>query len=164
MNKRTYFLLIIPAIVLSWLLATIFIDIMAVPLVFQNVSSRDEAATLGVLIFKRFNNIELTLFFLGSLLIFFSGIFKLKNYLIKFFPLGLFPITYTFFLTDKITHYNKLKMNEIDDTRLEVIQQSLDFYHHLYVRLDMIKIILLTIFFILILKHIKTYINIKLES
>ncbi len=164
MQKKTYFLLILPALIFSWFIATVFIDMMAVPLVFQTVSSRDEAASLGVQIFRRFNVVELILFASISLCFYASKIFSLKGYLLRFSYLGLFPIFYFSYLTDKIVHFNRLKTNEIDNTKLETIQASLDLYHHLYVRLDTLKIFLLLLSFILVVKYIKTYLNNIMEA
>ena len=147
-------LILIPSILFAWFIATFFIDILAVPAVFQNVSSRDEAARLGVLIFKRFNFVEL--FFSVSLLVFFYFSEFKKMISVRVTAIcTLFPITYTILLTPKIVQYNEAKINAIDEVKLEVIQMSLDFYHGIYVKMDTVKLIILLIFFIEIVYRIK---------
>ena len=164
MNLRKYSLILLPALLVTWFVATMFIDMMAVPLVFQNISSRDEAALVGVGVFKRFNNIELIVFLLSALLMKFTNIFSMKDFLLKLSYLAFFPFYYFFFLTNKIVSLNAKKMNEIDYKALELIQIDLDFYHQLYVRLDSIKIILILISVILIIRQISKNISIHSES
>ena len=146
-------LILIPSILFAWFIATFFIDILAVPAVFQNVSSRDEAARLGVLIFKRFNFVELV-FSIGLLVFFYFSDFK-KMITVRVTAIcAAFPIIYTILLTPKIVQYNEAKINAIDEAKLEIIQQSLDLYHGLYVKMDSVKLILLLIFFIEIVYRI----------
>ncbi len=150
----------IPSILFAWFLASFFIDIMAVPLVFQNVSSRDEAARLGVLIFSRFNIVEMILVILLITSVYFSHFkksFKIRTSILTI----IFPLYYISFLTQKIASLNEEKINAIDEKILSEIQVSLDFYHHLYVRMDGIK--LLIILFLLIEVIYRIYKNNKNE-
>ncbi|MEE3079213.1 MAG: hypothetical protein VX341_07755 [Bdellovibrionota bacterium] len=163
MELKKCSLIFLPAILIAWLLSTVFIDLMAVPLVFQTVSSRDEASLLGVGIFKMFNHLEIV-FILSSLFFMkLSSIFSLNDFLLKISYLLFFPFFYSFYLTNKIVSLNASKMNEIDDAKLQIIQKDLDFFHQLYVRLDSVKIFILIFSIILIINQIRKYITINSE-
>jgi len=124
---------------LTWLVTTMFIDFAAVPSVFSTVTSRDDAAALGITIFKKFNYVEIVV---GILLILFT---RRKIKIFSTF-LVLIPLLYTLYLSPAITKFNSQKANLIEeDPKMEKVQESLDFYHNFYVRLDSVKIILLLI-------------------
>lgn len=136
------------AFCLSWMLATIFIDFLAVPAVFQTVTSRDEAASLGVTIFTRFNYIEI-------ILALFLCILSVKSKRIISLVLIVFPLLYGLYLSPNIDKMNKLKMATIDeDPKMEKIQADLDFYHNFYVKADSAKLLLLILLFGLQLKDL----------
>ncbi|EQC46182.1 DUF4149 domain-containing protein [Bacteriovorax sp. Seq25_V] len=126
----------------AWFTATVFIDFFAVPEVFKQVSSRNEAAALGISIFTKFNYIELVvamLMILSSFFLAFKEKFK-KTLMILCTVLILFPGAYALKLSPEIKKYNRLK---VEDPYSEVIQAELDFYHHIYVKADSVKLILL---------------------
>lgn len=129
-------------LVASWFVATIFIDFFAVPNVFRTVSSRDEASSLGVIIFSKFNLFELIFALLISLTIFKDYVKNNgKKVLLSFsFLLLIFPALYNFQYSPMIKKNNELKIQNGED---ETVQANLDFYHKLYVRTDAVKLFIL---------------------
>jgi hypothetical protein len=136
-NKRTLLFGVSFGLALTWLVATIFIDFVAVPAVFSTITSRDDAAELGIKIFTRFNYIEIAVAVL--LLVLSRG-----RKLIAASSLVLFPILYISLLSPNIDRLNNDKINLLDeDPKMEKVQEDLDFYHNFYVKADSVKILLL---------------------
>ena len=146
--KLKYSIPLAIGLVITWLVTTVFIDFVAVPAVFTTVTSRDDAASLGIKIFTKYNFIEI-----GVCL----ALIILSRYRTrKFFILMLaIPLFYSFHLSPSIDKYNNLKANLIDeDPKMESVQRELDYYHNFYVRLDSVKILLLILIFGTQIKHL----------
>ncbi len=142
MKKQQLYLLWTLCLAFAWFTATVFIDFFAVPEVFRQVSSRNEAAALGIAIFTKFNYIELIV---SILMIITSGLLLFKEKISKALLilsalLIIFPGAYAFKLSPEIKKYNGLK---VEDPYSEQIQTQLDFYHHIYVKADSAKLLLL---------------------
>lgn len=136
-NKKSLLFGVSFGLALTWLVATLFIDFVAVPAVFSTVTSRDDAAALGIKIFTRFNYVELIV---AVALILLSRSKRL------FVSVGLliFPILYTFLLSPNIDRLNNDKVNLLDeDPKMEMVQKELDLYHNFYVKADSVKILVL---------------------
>lgn len=143
MKKKHYLLSIILTLTFSWFLATIFIDFFAVPNVFRTVSTRAEAASLGVIIFSKFNLIECilaTILVFVSLRLLLQKLVTRKTFILPIIFLIIFPITYTFIFSPNIKFYNNQKIELGEDTQT---QEKLDLYHKLYVRADSAKLLAL---------------------
>lgn len=143
MKKKHYLLTLILVLAFAWFLATVFVDFFAVPNVFRTVSSRDEASSLGVIIFSRFNYIECILGFLIAFLsikLFTSKMLSKKLFLIPTFLLIVFPLIYTFSFSPNIKYYNEQKIELGEDS---AVQEKLDLFHKLYVRVDSVKLLML---------------------
>lgn len=151
--KRMVTLYSLP-IILTWLIATVFIDIFAVPNVFRNVSSVSEAGKVGLSVFSNFNKFELIFGIFLSLGIFFQkNSFKLFTWmLISFFVF--WPVLYIFKMTPGISEASQL-MNSVlkTDPQYLVYKEGHAYYHNLYKTLDTIKILVLflTLIFVSIL-------------
>jgi hypothetical protein len=141
-------------LILSWFFMTLFVDILAVPTVFKNVSSVEEAGKVGMTIFTAFNRIEFILAF--SLLLMSFYFFKINKksiYLIIPLFLFLWSISYNLYFTPQIIYFTKMiHSHHSSDPQMAFFQQQHTFYHQLYKKLDSIKLLMLFIFLIISLK------------
>lgn len=152
MKKKHYILTLILTLTFSWFLATIFVDFFAVPNVFRTVSTRAEAASLGVILFSKFNFIECLLAFglaACAIGLYFKKLITRKIFILPIIFLIIFPITYTFIFSPNIKYYNDQKI-ELGEN--EAVQEKLDLYHKLYVRADSVK--LLALLYVIIYSNI----------
>ena len=149
---------IVLMILFSWLLMTILVDIYVVPPVFRNISSRVEAGRLGGIIFQSFNIIEVI--FSAIILILSlclglrlkSGIRKKLILLFSLFLLGLSNL-YFLKMTPEIIKLNTERHQALSQdlvTQLEIIEEKHQAVHHLYVKLDSAKMLLLLVFLVLV--------------
>ncbi len=127
-----------------WLGMTVLVDFIAIPIVFRTLTDVFQAGLIGMQVFEKLNFVEV---FLG--LAFMVSCFYLKKTLklVKFFAIILSFLAgfYFFFLTPKITKLS-LQMMELTHQAgagLQQVAQDHDFYHHLYVKLDGVKILML---------------------
>lgn len=140
MSKYLYFICIS-----SWFFTSVVIDMVAVPAVFRNVSNIAEAGTVGMIVFSKYNILELV-FSLGSLIsIYLNKTIAKFNYIFAaLFILFINATVYTFYLSPRIVEINKkLYRDEIALDIKETLQAAHDFHHHLYVGLEKGKVILL---------------------
>ncbi|OIQ17076.1 MAG: hypothetical protein BM556_12735 [Bacteriovorax sp. MedPE-SWde] len=160
-NKYHLSLALLLGLSLSWLVASVFIDFFAAPAIFSTITSRDEAASLGVKVFTLFNYVELLVAVaILSIVLMMTSVKKVRNMLASLILL-IFPILYTFILSPNLDKLNNEKANLMeDDIKMELVQSSLDFYHNFYVRADSVKILGLLAFVIVQIKDINKEDNI----
>ena len=129
-----------------WIGMTCLIDFVAVPAVFRNVSSRQEAGTLGMIIFNTFNYVEVVFAVLfASCAFLFKEKIKLKKtygFLCTF--LILLSLTYAFYMSPRITEVNRAKWNLQEGTgEYQVLNQEHQFLHSTFRKTDSVKILIL---------------------
>ena len=134
----------------SWFSMSCLINFVAIPAVFRNVSKLSEAGNVGMIVFGRFNGLELVCALLTALLFFYPILknkvevrfFKLKSALQIF--LIVLTCSYVFHLTPKIKdiNTNRALLSENGETqKLEALELEHDKYHKLYVKLDSVKLL-----------------------
>jgi hypothetical protein len=129
----------------AWLVITIFVDAIAVPTVFRNVSKLEEAGKVGMKIFSTFNHLEFLfalVFIMGAI-----GIYKQSKkqvFLILSLILLVWSVMYNLYFTPQIIHYTEL-IHKANPMSMEYIkyQEAHAYYHNLYRYLDSTKIFLL---------------------
>ncbi len=132
-------------VLLSWLIATIFLDIVAVPTVFKNISNVLDAGKVGMTIFKTFNRIEVVF----AVIFLFAGIEEFiserrKKYLVFSIILFFWILVYNFYLTPSIIFYTEKLHSGVQDINLMIEYQSKHaLIHKAYRYLDSIKILVL---------------------
>lgn len=129
-----------------WLAPSVLIDFVAAPAIFRNVSSLQEAGTLGMVIFKSFNSLELVL---SLIILVISGLLimekKLKKLWLGFFILLVFWASFfRFYVSPTIVEINTERWELPEDSKkYESLTNSHQFYHELYVKMEGTKVILL---------------------
>lgn len=138
------------ALCVGWFSMSCLIDFVAVPIVFRTVSKLYEAANVGIRLFSIFNPIE----FIFSLILVSFALFtvkkkssKLKKFQLAFsFLLLIITASYTFHITPMISTLSEQKRElDVESDAYVKIEQQHNFYHHLYVKMDSVKVILLLI-------------------
>ena len=130
----------------AWFGMSALVDFVAVPTVFRNISSREEAGNIGMIIFSSFNIVEAVFAFL--LLVFahfFRDIVKWKKTMISTL-LGLFALSlvYNFYMTPKITEYTELMRTESEGSaKYQEYEKAHQGIHKAYVKLDGAKLLIL---------------------
>lgn len=130
-----------------WWSTTCLIDFFLVPTLFRSLDDVMQAGAIGIKVFRTYNYIEV---FLGlGLMTTAPLLFKKgkKAPLILTVLLLFIASLYTGYLTPKIVDLTAM-MNQAHAgviTGLEEINKEHQFYHHFYVRMDSVKIILLLI-------------------
>jgi hypothetical protein len=132
-------------VLLSWLIATLFLDVIAVPTVFRNISNVLDAGRVGMTIFKTFNRIEIifaVIFLSYGIEQFISE--RKKKYLIFSIILFFWILIYNFYLTPSIIYYTEKLHSGVQDINLMIEYQSKHaFIHKTYRYLDSSKILIL---------------------
>lgn len=131
---------------------TVLVDFFVIPTVFRNIDSFFTAGNLGILVFSKLNGLELIV---SSFILGFISFHLVRNrkgiiLLIISVLLWLTAMTYFFYLTPKITELTELwqQADLIGLTGLKGIpdlQQAHQFYHRLYITIDTVKLILLSV-------------------
>lgn len=154
-NRYNKFALIL---ISSWLSMSMLIDFIVVPNIFKMSKNIFDSGDLGIFLFSLLNRLEIVI----SLLLFFC-LFQIakrkRNPFLKRINLSLgtllvtISITYTFYLSPKISYYGtqmkKLTSATEYSIDFEKAQLSHHFYHQSYKMVDGIKI--LTLIFLLAL-------------
>lgn len=142
----------------AWFFTTLLVDIFVIPSAFRIIGDVFKAGTLGITVFGALNKFEVLW---GTLLVF----SMLKENALKwkkvqqFLAQAIFAIAafYYWYLTPKITELTQQLIATQNDATNELIKLDHNFYHHLYVKLDMAKLVILLVLIILqILPHIKS--------
>lgn len=133
-----------------WLGLTCFLDFFAVPTVFRNVSSRQEAGTIGMILFLALNKMEILFsLILGATAWNFRNTIKWKKTFWASIG-GLFVLTlvYTFHMSPMIIESNKQKYEvEEGSPEYQKLEATHLFYHNLFRKTDGTKILVLLVLF-----------------
>lgn len=151
MNRFNYPLIVfLSSIWWGW---TILVDIFVIPTVFRTLEGFFEAGDLGIAVFSKLNNLEVIV---SSILLALLALNTLRTRrarvpLILGVLLWMMAMTYFSWLTPKIIVLTEIwknadQMNLTGTTGIPDIQQAHQFYHNLYIKLDMLKLTLLTAF------------------
>jgi hypothetical protein len=131
-----------------WLGITCLIDFLAVPAAFRNISSRQEAGTLGMILFNTFNYIEVGFsLMLGTSFIFYKKLVKrVKLHGATCIFLLLLSLTYAFYMSPRISEVNRQKW-ELSESSPEykVLEKEHQFLHSTFRKTDSIKILILLV-------------------
>ncbi len=143
MNKAFKLSLIILGM---WLGMTCLIDFVAVPAAFRNISSRQEAGTLGMILFSTFNYMEVIFALIFSTCTFFyrDRIKCKKSYIGACTFLVLLSLTYVLYMTPQISEINEKKW-DLSETSEEykVLEKEHQFLHSTFRKTDTVKILVL---------------------
>ncbi|MBT3586663.1 MAG: DUF4149 domain-containing protein [Halobacteriovoraceae bacterium] len=149
--KFTHFKSIALIFVSSWFSMTCLIDFLAVPLLFRNVPDAEIAGKIGMKIFSTFNSLELG-FGMASLILVYlmtKGRIKHRGTIITLFALALstlISVAYIIKITPAVGEYaNQMHQHVEESKEYKSAEEIHQFYHHLYVKLDAAKLILLLI-------------------
>lgn len=148
MNKlKTFGKLFTLPVLVCWFLMSLFVDIIAVPTVFRNVTSVEQAGKVGMTIFSALNRFEILF-----ALIFILGSWKMFNkhgkkaIIVLSLILFVWSLSYNLFFTPQIIFYTKMIHSHApNDPLMAEFQVQHSFYHHLYRYLDTAKLLMLLI-------------------
>ena len=136
-----------------WLVLTCFIDFMAVPTLFRNITDVYEAGIVGIKIFTFFNYLEVII---GAYLVYYSMVhLKLKLYIILSFLCFIIVSLYCYLLSPMISQLTSELISLVENDPKDLfgsVQVRHDFYHNLYIRLDSLKLFLITVIWVKILR------------
>lgn len=140
----------------AWFFLSSFVDFIVIPGAFRVIGDVFKAGTLGISVFSTLNKIEVLL---GATLVFsllksYDLAYKKVQMLISkvLFSIAVF---FYYYLTPKIQVLTeKLTAAGVDETAKAVVNQDHQFNHSLYVKLDVVKIILLLV--LLVLQFVKS--------
>lgn len=133
-----------------WLGLTCFLDFFAVPTVFRNVSSRQEAGTLGMIFFHALNKLEIlfSLILMGSAWTFRDSIKWKKTFWSTLGGIFVLMLIYTFHMSPMIINTNKKKWETSEsDPQYQELEKTHQFYHDLFRKTDGTKILALLFLF-----------------
>lgn len=132
-----------------WMGMTMSVDFVAVPLVFQTLTSLQEAGRLGIAVFLKFNSIEIFL----SMVLFITSILEfLKNkngrwpmtWVLFSILLTSLAVLYAFYLSPRIAFLGtEMHQFPLESEPYLAIYKEHQFFHKLYVKLDSLKLLLL---------------------
>ncbi len=139
------------AFVSMWLGWTVLVDFFVIPTVFKTIDNIFHAGDLGISVFSKFNNLELIVASALVGLISFQMTMNRKALMLLIMTIlvWLIAMTYFSFLTPKLIALTELwkktdLMGITGVAGIPDIQQEHQFYHNLYIRIDGLKLILLT--------------------
>ncbi len=134
-----------------WLGITVFVDFVAVPTLFSNVSSRYEAGRVGMILFTTFNKIEVTLslLLLGFAFLFWERVLWKKTVFGLLGLLVILAMSYTFYLSPKIVELTEKMQTVVPESRAyQLWDKDHQFFHRTYIKLDSLKLLLLLVLMI----------------
>lgn len=138
-----------------WIAPSVLVDFVAAPSIFRNVSSLQEAGTLGMVIFRAFNTLEVVLalgVFVTSLLLMKEQKFK-KPWMVLFTTVVILAGVFRFHITPSIIEINKERWELPEEsTKYVELSERHNFYHKLYVKLEGTKVILLAIGLVMVFR------------
>ncbi len=151
MTKNRYLYSLFLIVVSLWWGWTVLVDMFIVPTVFKTIDQFFQAGDLSIAVFSKLNNLELVL---ASILVglFSYQMIKNKKALMLLVPsivVWLIAMTYFTFLTPKLVEMTELwkktdLMGITGVAGIPDIQQAHQFYHNLYITLDVVKLLLLS--------------------
>ena len=149
-NRLIYPLFLI--LVTAWLAWSVLVDFFIVPTVFRTLDSFFKAGDLGIAVFSRLNNLEVIT---ASALIVLTAYQTLKHkkgleFLILSLLCWIIVMTYFTYLTPKISELTELwkktdLMGLSGVAGIPDIQQTHQFYHKLYIWIDTVKLLILSV-------------------
>jgi hypothetical protein len=152
MNKKNIYYSSFLTLVSLWWGWTVLTDFFVVPMVFKTINDFFNAGELGAALFSKLNALELIV---SSLLVVITALKLRENkQVLPFFILSVLGFSivmlYFSFLTPKIIQLTDLwkKADEMGVSGIGDIpdvQQAHQYFHNLYIRIDSIKLIILTI-------------------
>lgn len=129
-----------------WLGLTCFVDFIAVPTVFRNVSSRAEAGDIGMIVFSLVNKVE---FVCAIIVLICAYLFKdtVKKKVLLFTTLSslvALTLVYNIHMTPQVRKQTLL-MRDVSEESVTYIkaQETHEFYHSLYKKTDGVKILVI---------------------
>lgn len=151
MTKNRYLYSLFLIVVSLWWGWTVLVDIFIIPTVFKTIDQFFQAGDLGIAVFSKLNNLELVV---ASILV---GLFsfqmtKNKKALMLLVPsilVWIIAMTYFAYLTPKLIELTELwkktdLMGITGVAGIPDIQQAHQYYHNLYIGLDVVKLLLLS--------------------
>lgn len=139
-----------------WLGLTCFVDFFAMPTIFKNVSSKQEAGLVGMHIFTSLHKLELFfVFILGLSLWTLKDTLKAKKSILGIWSgLVLLIFVYIFHMGPMISESNKQKYRyKADSAEYRKYQKVHEQYHQLFRKTDGVKILTLLLLFGSVLKN-----------
>lgn len=137
--------LILPFLV-SWFFMTLLVDIVVIPTVFKNISNLEEGGRIGMIVFHRFNCIEI---FFGVCIL--AGVLlrekKSKGLIGASMLLLFFSLLYTFYMTPTIARIGtSLHQVATTSSEYEFLRHEHTMFHNLYRYFDTTKLGILLLF------------------
>ena len=148
MKKYAQFLL--PAFIFSWIVLTVAVDFIAIPTVFRTLKDANLGGSIGIELFPKVNIVELILAI--GLLISIKASINLKTrifdrfVLVIGFFLFLLCLFFSTFLSPEIKKLTLMMMESKGNySVLPALSVQHQFYHHLYIKLEGVKLVLLLV-------------------
>lgn len=141
---------ILPPLILTWLMMTIFVDIFTIPTVFRTLNNVEAAGKVGMKVFGAFNRFELVF----AVLILIASLLRMPSRKVFYFALPLFTMSllYNFYMTPMITNLtHMIHATNVADPQYAILQSEHAKFHNLYRQFDTAKILGLLVFFIVML-------------
>lgn len=146
MKKYAQFLL--PAFIFSWIILTVAVDFIAIPTVFRTLKDPNLGGAIGINLFPKVNWVEIILAVSLCSAIFFSVNIKQRILdrlaLIVGIFLFLLTVLYLAYLSPEIKRLTlEIANNKGNLTLLPTLNIEHQFFHHLYIKLESVKLFLL---------------------
>lgn len=147
LTKRL-FIYLVPIVLGAWIVLTVAVDFIAIPTVFRTLQDINLGGSVGIELFPKVNKVEMILASLLLIGILYKQKVKEKMFdrfiLIQSFFLFLLSFAYSFFLSPEIKRLTLLiQSKSFDVNALADLQIQHSFYHHLYIKLEGVKLIFL---------------------
>lgn len=151
MIKKSYVYSLFLVLASAWWAWTFLVDIFIIPTVFRSIDNFFQAGDLGIAVFSKLNTLEVLVssVLLGMLAWQTKKNKKTTVLLVTSVIVWAIALTYFFYLTPKLITLTDLwkqmdLMGLTSAAEIPDIQQEHQFYHNLYIRLDMLKLFLLS--------------------
>lgn len=149
-NRLAYSLFLV--LVSIWWAWTVLVDVFVIRTVFQTIENFFLAGDLGLAVFSKLNNLEVVVSTLLIVVLFYQTRKNRKSIFLLILSVmtWLIAMTYFSYLTPKLAYLTELwKKSDLGGVTsmfgIADIQQEHQFYHNIYIGLDSIKLILLSI-------------------
>jgi hypothetical protein len=138
-----------------WFALTAFIDLYLIPTVFRYLNDIFLAGRLGLKLFTFFNYFEMLFALVLMLTLVLSNSLNWKRLQLALSgALLAIASLYTFYLSTKIDKLTDVMMSAQGEA-LKLVQADHNFFHNLYVRTDIIKLVILLVLLIMAFKGSK---------
>ena len=149
-NRLAYCLFLV--LVSIWWAWTVLVDVFIIRTVFQTIENFFLAGDLGLAVFSKLNNLEVVVSTLLIVVLFYQTRKNRKSIFLLILSVMTWFIAMTYFsyLTPKLAYLTELwKKSDLGGVTsmfgITDVQQEHQFYHNIYIGLDSIKLILLSI-------------------